>query len=99
MIMEYNENPQVSYWKQKYEDLQAKYDSMLDYSNKNLLNFKEENDSLRMKLKEEKAATRECERLQAKLDMANEKIDELQEDMEFFNSLPWYERMFHKFDV
>lgn len=97
--MEYNENPQVSYWKQKYEDLQEKYDSMLDYSNKNLLNFKEENDSLRMKLKEEQAATRDCERLQAKLDMANEKIDELQEDMEFFNSLPWYERMFHKFDV
>lgn len=97
--MEYNENPQVSYWKQKYEDLQAKYDSMLDYSNKNLLNFKEENDSLRMKLKEEKAATRDSERLQAKLDIANEKIDELQEDMKFFNSLPWYERMFHKFDV
>ena len=41
----------------------------------------------------------ECAILQQKLDMANEKIGELQEDMEFFNSLPWYERMFHKFDV
>lgn len=41
----------------------------------------------------------ECATLQQKLDMANEKIGELQEDMEFFNSLPWYERMFHKFDV
>ena len=41
----------------------------------------------------------ECAKLQQKLDMSNEKIVELQEDMEFFNSLPWYERMFHKFDV
>ena len=35
---------------------------------------------------------KECERLK-------EELNEAIEDMEFFNSLPWYERKFHKFDV
>ena len=27
------------------------------------------------------------------------RLDEAIDDMEFFNSLPWYEKMFHKFDL
>jgi hypothetical protein len=40
-----------------------------------------------------------CAELQKQLDESTLTMNELKEDMEYYNMLPWYERMFFKFTI
>lgn len=71
---DYLENPQVQYWKGRFEEL------------RDVLNVELE------KIEEG------VERLRKERNELSEKNLELQEDIKFFNSLPWYEKIFHKFN-
>lgn len=48
------------------------------------------------KIEEQEQTIRELKGTCRELEM---RLDEAIDDMEFFNSLPWYERIFYKFDV
>lgn len=60
----YNENPQVTRWKELYGDLVKKYNKLAEDSNQDVRDY-------------------------------NELVDKI----ESFNSLPWYKKMFYKFDI
>lgn len=97
--MEYTENPQISYLREEYE----KKIKECDWLRTELNEATDRWEVLDRLLTASKNHSIELERkinvLKEKLRISDETITELQEDMEFFNSLPWYERMFHKFDV
>ena len=81
----YNENPQVTYWRNKYEKVVSDWDNMVDDYNSMV----------------DKIEKYECDfddfiegrkRLWGILDDYRNKI-------ESFNTLPWYKKMFYKFDT
>ena len=100
---DYQDNPQVQCWKERANEYQMAYEKLSDEISKSLAKqiceevekakrereeIKLENEALRQ---EKKAVEEYCE----KMKMKNK---ELQEDIALFNSLPWYEKIFHKFD-
>jgi chromosome segregation ATPase len=58
---------------------------------------------LTAKIEEQEKAIRhwvgKCAELQKQLDESTLTMNELKEDMEYYNMLPWYERMFFKFTI
>lgn len=99
----YQDNPQVQYWKERADEYQMAYEKLGDEIAKFFAKqiseevekaklerecMKLENETLRQ---EKKAAEEYCK----EMEMKNK---ELQEDIALFNSLPWYEKIFHKFD-
>jgi chromosome segregation ATPase len=58
---------------------------------------------LTAKIEEQEKAIRhwigKCTELQKQLDESTLAMNELKEDMEYYNMLPWYERMFFKFTI
>jgi len=100
---DYQDNPQVQYWKERANEYQMAYEKLRDELSKSLAKqiceevekakwereeIELENKALRQ---EKKAAEEYCK----EMEMKNK---ELQEDIALFNSLPWYEKIFHKFD-
>lgn len=90
---DYQENPQVAYWKEQCkklsETLRENNSCRLqsEINERNIAFMEEQLDKANHKLAE---ADKEIQRLIMQ-------IDELKDDMETFNSLPWFEKMFHKF--
>lgn len=98
---DYQDNPQVQCLKERANEYQMAYEQLrAECSNSLWLHeelvkakqvcedMKLENETLRQ---EKKDAEEYCK----KMEMKNK---ELQEDIALFNSLPWYEKIFHKFD-
>ena len=88
----YIENPQITHLREAYETKVKECEELKDETGKatgEAYKYARERDILELKVKSKEEEIKQL----------NEKIGELKEDMEFFNSLPWYERMFHKFDV
>ena len=98
---DYQDNPQVQYWKERADEYQMAYKKLRAESSNSLWlheelvkamqgceDMKLENEALR---EEMKAVAEHCKRMELK-------NKELQEDIALFNSLPWYEKIFHKFD-
>lgn len=71
---DYQDNPQVQYWKGRFEELRDVLDVELGKIEEGVKRLRKERNEL------------------------SEKNLELQEDIALFNSLPWYEKIFHKFD-
>ena len=100
---DYQDNPQVQYWKEIVNKYQMAYEKLSDEISKSLAKqiceevekAKQERESMKLEnetLRQEKKAAEEyCK----EMEMKNK---ELQEDIALFNSLPWYEKIFHKFD-
>ena len=60
----YNENPQVTYWKEKFQMTVKEFDDMVNEFNKNVNDY-----------------------------------NELENKILSFNALPWYKKMFYKFNI
>ena len=86
------------YWQERYMELENEHQQMLDEAEERHMKFFcKEVEKMENRLKEE---------YNQKLNHLNEKISELEisledhrEEMEIFNIMPWYERLFHKFDL
>lgn len=85
----YPENPQVTYWREKCEALQATLEQEREQANTLLLESKESERRYLMDLLEE---------ARRKNDEQSMMLKEYREDIEVFNSLPWYEKLLFKFD-
>lgn len=82
----YNENPQVEYWKDKFEKL------------------KSENLTLHARIEElvhdvKKQSSFRQDEYRRYRDWKKELESELNDEIEKFNSLPWYKKMFYKFKL
>ena len=71
MTRYYNENPQVTQWREKYEKLQEELDCAID-----------------------QLETLACGRV-----YTEEIQEELKDKIMNFNRLPWYKKMFFKFEI
>lgn len=101
-MSQYNYEPEefarARYWQERYMELEKMHTQMLEEA---------EDRSMKFFCKEvEKMENRLKEEYNQKLNHLNEKISELEirledhrDEMEIFNIMPWYERMFHKFDL
>ena len=67
----YNENPQVSHWRDKYEKLQEELDCAID----------------------------QLETLACCKVYTEERLEAVKDKIMKFNRLPWYKKMFFKFEV
>ena len=93
---DYQENPQVAYWKEQCkklsETLRARENNYCrlqsEIHERDLAFMEEQLGKANHKLAE---ADKEIQRLIMQ-------IDELKDDMDSFNSLPWFEKMFYKFN-
>ena len=81
----FNENPQVRYWRGKYEKVVSDWDNMVDNYN---------------------AMVDKIEKYECDFDdfiegrkRLWEKLDDYRNEVELFNSLPWYKKMFFKFKI
>lgn len=93
---DYQENPQVQYWKGQAKVFQMSYEKLRDEVAKTLAKqICEEVAKAKTEREEMQLVNKE---LSTRLKELEEKNKELQEDIALFNSLPWYERLFHKFD-
>lgn len=71
----YNENPQVTFWRERYEHLQEEHFKLLD-------DYESVSDSI--------------DYFKYQSDLIKERTEET---FRFFNSLPWYKKMFYKFKI
>lgn len=85
----YPENPQVTYWREKCEALQATLEQERKGDKSYLLEMFEKKIAVLSELLDDERQEKE---------ELKQKLIELREDIEVFNSLPWYEKIFHKFD-
>ena len=85
----YPENPQVTYWREKCEALQATLEQERGQANALLLESKERESRFLMDLLEE---------ARRKNDEQSMLLEEYREDIVVFNSLPWYEKLLFRFD-
>lgn len=90
--MDYAENPQITYLREAYEAKVKECEELKDC----LDEIYDECSIGKCRLLASQNSVKEWERKYAIL---QQKYDELCEDVELFNCLPWYEKMFHKFDV
>ena len=67
----FNENPQATQWREKYEKLQEELDCAID-----------------------QLETLACGRV-----YTEEILEELKDKIMKFNRLPWYKKMFYKFEI
>lgn len=93
---DYQENPQVQYWKERANEYQMAYEKLRDELSKSLA--KQICEEVEKAKQERKSMKLKNEDLRQELKAAEEYCKELQEDIALFNSLPWYEKLFHKFD-
>lgn len=101
-MSQYNYEPEefarARYWQERYMELEKIHTQMLEEAEaRNMKFFCKEVEKMENRLKEE---------YNQKLNHLNEKISELEirledhrAEMEIFNIMPWYERLFHKFDL
>lgn len=85
----YPENPQVTYWREKCEALQATLEQERGQANAFLLEAQASERRYLMDLLEE---------ARRKNDEQAMMLKEYREDIEVFNSLPWYEKLLFRFD-
>lgn len=85
----YPENPQVTYWREKCEALQATLEQERGQANAHLLEAQASERRYLMDLLEE---------ARRKNDEQSMMLKEYREDIEVFNSLPWYEKLLFRFD-
>ena len=67
----YNENPQVSHWRDKYEKLQEELDCAID-----------------------QLETMACCKV-----YTEERLESVKDKIKRFNALPWWRKMFYKFEI
>lgn len=85
----YPENPQVTYWREKCEALQATLEQEREQANTLPLESKKSEYWYLMDSLEE---------ARRKNDEQAMMLKEYREDIEVFNSLPWYEKLLFRFD-
>ena len=94
MNYELEEFTRARYWQEKYLELERRFDETIDASNERNLKL------LCQELgRVEKRYEEEVERLKARIQEYEVRLNEHREDMEAFNGLPWYEKIMHKFDL
>lgn len=71
----YNENPQVTFWRERYEHLKEEHFKLLD-------DYESVSDSI--------------DYVKYQSDLIKKRAEET---FRFFNSLPWYKKMFYKFKI
>lgn len=71
----YNENPQVTFWRERYEHLKEEHFKLLD-------DYESVSDSI--------------DYFKYQSNLIKERTEET---FRFFNSLPWYKKMFYKFKI
>ena len=84
-MRDYNENPHVTYWKERYEEVVSNWDSMVDKYNSMV-------DTL------EKYELDFEDFIEGRKKLW-EKLDNYRNTLKTFNSLPWYKTMFYKFKL
>lgn len=85
----YNENPQVKHWMEKCAMLQQEIDLLkeqLEVTTSEALHWEYEYDEL-------------VSVVNKRYDNWEKEIREKREAFEYFNSLPWYKKMFYKFKI
>lgn len=85
----YPENPQVTYWREKCEALQATLEQERGLANAFLLEAQ---------ASERRYLMDSLEEARRKNDEQSMMLKEYREDIEVFNSLPWYEKLLFRFD-
>lgn len=85
----YPENPQVTYWREKCEALQATLEQERGQANTLPLESKDS---------EHRYLMDSLEEARRKNDEQSMMLKEYREDIEVFNSLPWYEKLLFRFD-
>lgn len=85
----FNENPQTTYWRQKCEELEEFVKVLTELKNERVNRLKK---MLRLSEDNCRFAKNYNERIVKELNKKSE-------EMEKFNALPWWEKMFFKFDV
>ena len=98
----YNYEPEefarARYWQEKYLDLEKRFQQMLDEAEERHMKFFcKEMEKVEKRVEEgyrDKLARLTEEAIEYKI-----RLDEHREEMEIFNIMPWYERLFHKFDL
>lgn len=88
----YNENPQVTLWRKRYEK-----------SKEENVSLKEANGILSGEIEETRIVASKWKERCLKVDELNDKyisqVVECDSNKRYFNSLPWYKKMFFKFKV
>lgn len=82
----YNENPQVTLWREKYESLKAENENLKDEISYLMLDVNQFENILQAKKKFYEFETKTTEERAKKAFLV-------------FNSLPWYKKMFYKFKI
>ena len=81
----YNENPQVTYWKERCEEVVSNWDSMVDKYNSMVDTLEKYELDFEDFIEDRKKLW--------------EKLDNYRNTLKTFNSLPWYKKMFYKFKL
>lgn len=88
----FNENPQVTYWREKTEKIEKELrDADEDYKSLAML-VSDMNNSM---LKTDKLLGIESEKCKEVL----EELSSIKKTIKCFNSFPWYKKMFYKFKI
>ena len=89
---DYQENPQVQYWKEKCEALENELALERACSG----SFADDLRVLNLELQQNDGLIQEEVKQNSSL---RKQLEEHRTEMLFFNSLPWYEKIFYKFDL
>lgn len=98
----YNYEPEefarARYWQEQYMDLEKKLHQMLDEAEERFMKlFCKELEKKELRLLNENKE--ELFRLNDKITELEIRLEDHREEMRVFNLMPWYERLFHKFDL
>ena len=90
------------YWQQQYLELERNFQKKLDEAEERQKKFYcEEVEKMEQSLKKDydQQFFKLTGRLNEEADFLAQRLNDHRKEMEIFNLLPWYERLFHKFDL
>lgn len=85
----FNENPQTTYWRQKCEEMEEGVKVLTELHKERVNRLKK-----MLRLSEDN-----CRFAKSYNERIVKELNQKSEEMEKFNALPWWEKMFFKFDV
>lgn len=86
------------YWQERYMELEEMHTQMLEEAETHSMKFFcKEVEKMENRLKEE--YNQKLNHLNGKISELEIRLEDHRQEMEIFNFMPWYERMFHKFDL
>lgn len=101
-MSQYNYEPEefarARYWQNRCMELEQKLQQKVeDSEHRNMKFFRSEAEKVEYRL--ERAFHDKIRALTERVNELEIRLKDHREEMEIFNIMPWYERMFHKFDL